>query len=91
MKNNRAQIRLNEKDQAAYQRGLAYLQERNPHLTTSESDVLRYALHVAFGDNLLCPYCESEMVEHTDDEGGTLGIWHCPECAEGNGPVVIET
>jgi len=31
------------------------------------------------------------MIEHKVDDGGTLGIWHCPECAEGNGKVVIET
>lgn len=92
MKNNRAQIRLNEKDQAAYQRGLGFLKTRNPFIEPSESDVLRTALNIAFGsDNMICPYCDSEMIEHKDDEGGSLGIWHCPECATGNGKVVIET
>ena len=92
MDSNRKQIRLNEKDQAAYQRGLEFLKVRNPFIEPNESDILRTALNMAFGaDGMLCPYCDTPLVEHTVDDGGTLGIWYCPECASGNGKVVIAT
>jgi len=92
MDNNRKQIRLSKKDQAAYGRGLNFLKVRNPFVEPSESDVLRTALNIAFGsENIICPHCDMEMIELKDSEGGTLGIWHCPECADGNGEVVIKT
>ena len=92
MVNNRKQIRLNEKDQTAYRRGLEFLKQRNRFIEPSESDVLRTALNMAFGeDSILCPYCDTALIEKKVDDGGTLGIWYCPECASGNGKVVIAT
>ncbi|MFZ6028046.1 MAG: hypothetical protein ACOYYS_10050 [Chloroflexota bacterium] len=55
------------------------------------SAVLRAALRIATAGTLMCPHCDSALVERSADDGGTLGVWVCPECSAGNGKVIIET
>lgn len=90
---NRIQIRLNERDRAAFDRLAEFLKTRNPWQEPGDSDVIRLALRIATGQGgLLCPYCDAILEEQKIENGeGTLGIWVCPHCAEGNGAVTIET
>ncbi|RPI64531.1 MAG: hypothetical protein EHM48_00645 [Planctomycetaceae bacterium] len=86
------QVRLSEDDQKTFDHLNAWLSKHQaPGLDAlTPSDVLRAALRIAAGDPL-CPHCSTTLTERTVEDGGTLGIWVCPECAAGNGRVVIET
>lgn len=76
------QIRLGEKDEANYERLKNYLTEKlPPGVTLNASGILRSALAIAVSGPL-CPYCDTPLREETTDDGGTLGVWVCPDCSQ---------
>ena len=72
------QLRLNDGDKVRFAKLHNWLKKRSPvNATPCASDVLRAALYIATSSVL--------------EDGGTLGVWHCPECSAGNGEVKIDT
>ncbi|WP_322510116.1 hypothetical protein [Anaerolinea sp.] len=61
------------------------------HYGIGLEEATRKCIQIA-GGVPLCPYCDSPLEEYKfAGDKGTSEIWICPECAEGNGEVVIKT
>ncbi len=79
----RVQLRMNAEDQAAYDRLIELVRQRIPWQQPTEAQVLRLALHLA--TQLVCPHCDTTLVERVDADGQGSGEWYCPECCDKGG------